>query len=105
MFDEKVLQKEMDDYFDSKTKEQILQDLTEADCLHLIEKNEGSPYLEGFEVRTVAKYNPNYGDKKVCECGHSYYRHFDSYEDMDAVGCKYCRCFTFKEAKQKEEEK
>ena len=23
------------------------------------------------------KYDPNYGDARICECGHSYYRHFD----------------------------
>jgi len=43
------------------------------------------------------KYNPNFGDDKLCECGHPYYRHFDTYEDMDPVGCKYCECFTFDE--------
>lgn len=35
-------------------------------------------------------YDPNFGDNKKCECGHSYYRHFDSYDDMAPVGCKYC---------------
>ena len=42
-------------------------------------------------------YNSSFGDDKVCECGHTYYRHFDSYEDMDPIGCKYCQCYTFKE--------
>jgi len=28
-----------------------------------------------------------------CECGHAYYRHFDTYDNMRAVGCKYCDCF------------
>lgn len=32
-----------------------------------------------------------------CLCGHSYYRHFDSWEDMEPIGCKYCECFNFKE--------
>lgn len=40
-------------------------------------------------------YDPEYGDDKECLCGHAYYRHFDSYEDMSPVGCKYCRCYTF----------
>jgi hypothetical protein len=48
------------------------------------------------EVVTKYKYNPNYGDDRVCECGHPYYRHFDTYEDMLAVGCKYCGCWVFK---------
>lgn len=29
-------------------------------------------------------------------CGHPYHRHFDSYENMAPVGCKYCNCSTFK---------
>lgn len=44
-------------------------------------------------------YDPNFGDEKKCLCEHSYYRHFDSYEDMIPVGCKYagsCGCFSFR---------
>ena len=41
-------------------------------------------------------YDPNFGDEKLCECGHPYYRHFDSYEDMEPIGCKYCGCRIFK---------
>jgi len=54
------------------------------------------PYIETRRVVIDRKYNPNYGDDKICECGHTYYRHFDSYEDMYACGCKYCSCYTFK---------
>jgi len=36
------------------------------------------------------QYDPDYGDEKVCTCGHTYYRHHDSYEGMLPVGCKYC---------------
>lgn len=43
------------------------------------------------------KYNPDYGDDRVCECGHAYYRHFDSYDNNAPVGCKYCSCFVFAE--------
>lgn len=57
------------------------------------------PYI--IEEKTVIqreyKYNPEYGDDKICQCGHTYYRHFDTYEDMYACGCKYCRCYTFTE--------
>lgn len=60
---------------------------------------EEKPYIEEVVVTKVRKYNPKYGDKRMCECGHPYYRHFDSYEDMEAVGCKYCGCYTFVEAK------
>lgn len=54
-------------------------------------------YLTEVVSRTIFKYNPNYGDSRVCICGHSYYRHFDSYEDMEPVGCKYCQCGKFTE--------
>lgn len=56
--------------------------------------NEQKPYIE----RTVITYNPLYGDARICKCGHRYYRHFDSYENNDPVGCKYCSCRTFEEA-------
>jgi hypothetical protein len=56
------------------------------------------PYLEIVTVETEKKYNPNFGDDKKCKCGHSYYRHFDSYEQMEAIGCKYCGCYDFEEA-------
>lgn len=36
------------------------------------------------------RYDSEYGDSRMCECGHPYYRHFDSYDDMSPVGCKYC---------------
>lgn len=97
MWNEKILMKELDKYFDNVTKEQFLKDLQDANCLHLVEDVKDKPYLEGFEIRTIRKYNPAYGDGRICECGHTYYRHFDSYEDMDACGCKYCGCYEFKE--------
>jgi hypothetical protein len=59
-----------------------------------------SPYLEEIVTTVVRKYNPEYGDDRVCECGHTYYRHFDPFEEMYAVGCKYCECRIFKEAPQ-----
>jgi hypothetical protein len=74
--------------------------LTESDKKYLIakitEKAEEQPYLKV----TTLEYNPHYGDERVCVCGHTYYRHFDSWEEMDPVGCKYCACRTFVEAKQ-----
>lgn len=47
----------------------------------------------------LPKYDPHFGDDKKCKCGHSYHRHFDTYEDMDPVGCKYCGCQEFKQVK------
>ena len=49
---------------------------------------------QGLDVAKA--YDLNYGDDKPCgNCGHAYYRHFDSYEDMSPVGCKYCECMEF----------
>ena len=56
------------------------------------------PYLVEEVTETRLSYNPNYGDDRVCKCGHTYYRHFDSYDNMAVVGCKYCGCITFVEA-------
>ena len=55
------------------------------------------PYIITKRVVEDKAYNPAYGDDRVCQCGHPYYRHFDTYEDMRACGCKYCECFTFVE--------
>lgn len=35
-------------------------------------------------------YDPAFGDNRLCLCGHEYYRHFDAYDNMSPVGCKYC---------------
>ena len=56
---------------------------------------EEQPYLE--VVVKQRAYNPKYGDNRMCICGHAYYRHFDTYDDMLPVGCKYCLCDTFVE--------
>lgn len=54
------------------------------------------PYIEKKRIVVDRKHNPKYDQNKLCECGHAYHRHFDSYDDMRAIGCKYCDCFTFK---------
>lgn len=57
------------------------------------------PYLISQKtiIEEVRRYNPDYGDYRICKCGHLYYRHFDTYENMDPCGCKYCQCDTFQE--------
>lgn len=61
------------------------------------------PYIETeiVEVNKKRYHNPDFGDDKMCECGHKYYRHFDGTLDKEdqACGCKYCECWTFKEKK------
>jgi hypothetical protein len=54
------------------------------------------PFLE--KVVVVEMYNPKYGDDRECVCSHSYYRHFDTYDNMANVGCKYCGCDRFQES-------
>lgn len=54
------------------------------------------PYKIKWKAEKV--YNPQYGDNRICICGHRYASHFDSYEEMEAVGCKYCGCNNFVEA-------
>ena len=49
------------------------------------------PYIEELNVRM--RYNPKFGDDRKCICGHSYARHFDSYDNMEPCGCKYCDCY------------
>jgi len=62
-----------------------------------------SEYHEGGSVVVVMEpafeemvYDEHFGDDKECECGHDYYRHFDTYDNMSPVGCKYCGCGTWK---------
>lgn len=54
------------------------------------------PYIEESHVIKIKKYNPDYGDKRLCRCGHSYVEHFDRYDNMRSGGCMYCHCATFK---------
>ncbi len=63
------------------------------------------PYLKTEKVSVEYRYNPIYGDDRICKCGHSYYRHFDSYENMLAIGCKYCDCMDFIESSRNDEAK
>ena len=57
------------------------------------------PYLLKKIIIIEKKYNIHYGDNKICVCGHQYFRHFDTYEDMKTCGCKYCECQEYKERK------
>lgn len=80
---------------------------TEANLVRASSRKAGpdDPYRETvIEVIGILKeYNPDFGDNKICECGHTYYRHFDSYEGMAPVGCKYCGCDEFRLKKDAEE--
>lgn len=56
--------------------------------------DKAGPYLRTKVMieRTELRMNPDFPDDATCDCGHSYYRHFDGYENWDPVGCKYCQC-------------
>lgn len=58
-----------------------------------------------FIIVQKVYYNPEYGDDRVCECGHSYYKHFDRYSEMEFCGCKHrghlCDCEGFREHEAK----
>lgn len=60
------------------------------------------PYLIKEKIIKERNYNINYGDGRICECGHPYHRHFDSYDKMRSCGCKYCSCYIFIEKKGKD---
>lgn len=59
--------------------------------------NNELPYIEKKVVKVYKYYNPKFGDNRICKCGHLYYRHFDTYENNRAVGCKFCKCYEFDE--------
>lgn len=53
-------------------------------------------HLENYvKENMVGLWNPNHDQEAECRCGHPYHRHFDSYENMYPIGCKYCECDTF----------
>jgi hypothetical protein len=39
-------------------------------------------------LETTGRYNLSYGDDIECKVGHPYYRHFDTYDNMDPCGYK-----------------
>lgn len=96
----KDIDKVVDDLDPSKIDHAITQ------CENTLKKN-NRPYIVTIEgVAINYEYNKNYGDDKECVCGHPYYRHFDTYEYMSPIGCKYCGCSYFVEmSTEKRDEK
>ena len=56
-----------------------------------------TPYLTEMIITEKRKYNPAYGDERLCKCGDSYYSHFDSFNEIKPTGCRYCVCNMFEE--------
>ena len=78
----------------------LMKDLVKRYENNQFDVKETKPYIYEYKVDRTRKYNKDFGDDKECECGHPYYRHFDTYEDMEACGCKYCGCYNFKLSKK-----
>jgi hypothetical protein len=69
----------------------------------MTERKKEPPYLDRVTVEKI--WNPDYDQNATCKCGHSYERHFDSYESMANVGCKYCECRVFAAHGETEDQK
>lgn len=48
-----------------------------------------------IKKKLADQWDENAEQEAECKCGDPYYRHFDSYDNMAPVGCKYCECDTF----------
>jgi hypothetical protein len=73
----------------------------EISCVETLVSDTSGPYLITTVTRTLTahRFNKAYDQNAKCAepgCDHPYYRHFDTYENMAIVGCKYCICFWFK---------
>ncbi len=74
----------------TELSEQFMQ-MIEQEQLGMPPPEEGADDEEdNLDEELSSKYDPFYGDELPCECDHPYYRHFDSYDEMAPVGCKYC---------------
>lgn len=55
------------------------------------------PYIETTRIVIDRKYNPDYGDDRVCECGLSIIDILTHMRICMHVAAKYCQCYTFVE--------
>lgn len=56
------------------------------------------PYIITERIVVDMAYNPEYGNDRICTCGHPYHRHFDwDIDEVNPIGCKYCSCDEFVE--------
>lgn len=93
MYSHDNLDRNIEDVVDQLDPSKIDHAITQ--CQNTI-KHGNRPYIINIEsVNTHYGYNPKFGDDRECVCGHPYYRHFDTYENMYPIGCKYCGCSEF----------
>ena len=64
-------------------------------CQHDRQHLDPHPIPDDCPKLTVI-YNPDYGDNRMCKCGHPYGHHWDSSEGY-IFGCEYCDCDKFVE--------
>lgn len=95
MYSSENIDASIDDAVDNIEPNKI--DLAITQCESTLKKGNRPYLIDSINVRVEYKYNPDFGDDKECECGHPYYRHFDTYENMSIAGCKYCFCGEFVE--------
>lgn len=88
-----LIENELDKYISGYVLDENIKKLATKLANTLI--SEG--YIEKEYDLDLPLYDSSFGDDRICVCGHPYYRHFDTYEDMYPVGCKYCGCGNFVE--------
>ncbi len=64
----------------------------------VIERDTLKAQVAALTEAQAPKWSAEHDQDELCACGHRYERHFDTYENMLAVGCKYCECATFQRA-------
>ncbi len=52
-------------------------------------------YIRRIVTTVTYEHNPKFDGDALCICNHPYHRHFDSYDNNLAIGCKYCQCSKF----------
>jgi hypothetical protein len=83
-------------YIDGRNDQELYYNLSDA----ILERAEakakdwkqGSCSKASFDNQYIGELDV---DTNICICGHTYHRHFDTYDDMRPIGCKYCGCHCF----------
>lgn len=76
--------------FGTVDRQEFLEEFLAELCEHIGTVVEPELVTKIRNFFTPKAWDPDHDQDQRCVCGHSYYRHFDSHEEMDPVGCKYC---------------
>lgn len=74
----------------SSVRQEFLEEFLAELCEHVGTVIEPEFVTKIRNLLSPLAWDPNRDQQQRCVCGHTYERHFDSYEDMAPVGCKYC---------------